>query len=150
MAGLKYNNILQQSSEKNNFSLADSSVVSKGNYASLCIELFSQAARKQIQHNQCCPIHKQMTLLNLVGCFHTCLIKFSWITLEFFGPLGVVRLGRCECSNRTRVCTKNGPHKSTETSLKRWTRPNCKQTLERFAHGEKEIRPNGLTNQAVS
>ncbi|KAK3541672.1 hypothetical protein QTP86_000467 [Hemibagrus guttatus] len=39
---------------------------------------------------------------------------------------------RCESSNRTRVRTKSGPNKRTETCLKRWSRYTFKRTLEQF------------------
>lgn len=44
----------------------------------------------------------------------------AWITLEFVFSLGATCLGRCECGDLTLVCTKSGPNKSTDTSLKRW------------------------------
>lgn len=49
------------------------------------------------------------------GGFYTWLI---WIAIGFVLHLGGVRLGRYECSNRTRVCTKSGPNKRPETCLK--------------------------------
>ncbi|KAK3510466.1 hypothetical protein QTP70_008659 [Hemibagrus guttatus] len=50
-----------------------------------------------------------------LGLHHTCSLGF-W----------------CESSNRTRVRTKSGPNKRTETCLKKWFRYAFKQTLERF------------------
>ncbi len=73
--------------------------------------------------------------------FHTCLIQFGWTALEFFFPLGAVRLGRWECSSRTRVHTRSRPNKRTETSLKSWSQCAFKRTLERFVCGENAIWP---------
>ncbi|KAJ8353503.1 hypothetical protein SKAU_G00210700 [Synaphobranchus kaupii] len=52
------------------------------------------------------------------------------------GPAAPLRTStspdQCEHSNRTRVRTKSGPNKQTETLLKRWSRYASKRTLVRF------------------
>lgn len=51
----------------------------------------------------------------VLGFFHSCLIYYSRITLEFYSLFGAARLGSAEFGNRTWVSTKRGPNKQTMT-----------------------------------
>lgn len=72
---------------------------------------------------------------------------FGWIAQEFVVPLGAIHLGRCECGNRARMHTKNGPNKRTKTSsVSRSFQGNSGVVRLRWEHDPNLIRPNCWKN----